>query len=138
MKLCPPAFIFAVYIMIQIVLDFVFGNYNISLAKLALSLLYVIFLNFLCSIGLYVVAWLFVFIPFVLLSLAVTMLLYSLKLKETSGKTTTDDEDIPIPIVILPNHKIIQPLNNKCILVTDIVPPKHGMRGESKTKMYCM
>ncbi len=138
MGLCHPAIIFVVYIFIQIVVDFGVGNYNISLAKLFISILYTLFLSFLCSIGLDVVAWLFVFIPFILLSLAVTILLYSLKLKETSGSAETEEEEMPTPVVILPNHKIIQPVDNKCIIVTDVEPPKHGMRSRSRSKMYCM
>lgn len=137
--LCAPALIFMVYVFIQIVLDFAMGNYNISLIKLIISIIIILFLNFLCAVGLYVFAWLFVFIPFVFLSLAVVMLLYSLRLKETSGKIESDDdEERPVPVVILPNRHIVQPMNNRCIIVTEVAPPKHGMRTKSNTKMYCM
>ncbi len=137
--LCAPALIFMVYVFIQIVLDFAMGNYNISLIKLIISIIIILFLNFLCAVGLYVFAWLFVFIPFVFLSLAVVMLLYSLRLKETSGKIESDDdEERPVPVVILPNRHIVQPMNERCIIVTEVSPPKHGMRTKSNTKMYCM
>ena len=137
--LCAPALIFMVYVFIQIVLDFAMGNYNISLIKLIISIIIILFLNFLCAVGLYVFAWLFVFIPFVFLSLAVVMLLYSLRLKESSGKIESDDdEERPVPVVILPNRHIVQPMNERCIIVTEVSPPKHGMRTKSNTKMYCM
>lgn len=137
--LCAPALVFMVYVVIQIVLDFAMGNYNVSLMKLLISIIIILFLNFLCAVGLYVFAWLFVFIPFVFLSLAVVMLLYSLRLKETSGKVTSDDdEERPVPVVVLPNRHVIQPMNDRCIIVTEVDPPRHGMRTKSNTKIYCM
>ena len=137
--LCAPALVFMVYVVIQIVLDFAMGNYNVSLMKLLISIIYILFLNFLCAVGLYVFAWLFVFIPFIFLSLAVVILLYSLKLKETSGKVESDDdEERPVPVVILPNKHIIQPMNDRCIIVTEVAPPRHGMRTKRNTKIYCM
>ena len=65
--------------------------------------------------------------------------LYSLKLKETSGKVTSDDdEERPVPVVVLPNRHVIQPMNDRCIIVTEVDPPRHGMRTKSNTKIYCM
>ena len=94
-KLCPPAAIFLVFMIIQISIDSVKGYLNSALMKVWVGILLTILLNYLCSSGLGIVAWLFIFIPFVLMTVIITVLLFMFGLDPKTGrvrvKNATDD-----------------------------------------------
>ena len=75
-KLCPPAAIFLVFMIIQISIDSAKGYLNSALMKVWVGILLTILLNYLCSSGLGIVSWLFIFIPFVLMTVIITVLLF--------------------------------------------------------------
>ena len=56
------------------------------MVKLIVSLLFTILLNHLCERGMGVISWIIVFLPFILMSLIVAMLLVVLGLNPTTGK----------------------------------------------------
>ena len=84
--ICPPALIYIIFSLIQIIIDSSKGMYNTAFLKLCVSIIFTILLNFLCSNGLGVISWFIVFIPFILMTLIITMLLFSLGLNPTTGK----------------------------------------------------
>ena len=135
-QVCTPAQVFIVFIIIQSVVDAYNGNYNISMAKLLFMVVYTLFLSGLCYADLYYVAWIFVFVPFALLSLMIVTLLYIAKMKPTSGRAQTEDE-LVVPVIVLPNARVIRPINN-CIVVTSIAPPKHGIRTQAEDEIFCL
>ena len=94
-QICPPALIFVIYMTIQVVIDIFQGFYNRSFVKIVLLFLIGGGLNVLCENGYTIVAWVLVFVPFVLMSLVVVLILFLLKKKETSGdvKTKKDKEE---------------------------------------------
>ena len=74
--LCPPALIYLIFSISQVVIDTVKGFYNTALVKMILAVIFTFMLNYLCSSGLGILSWLIVFIPFILMTVIVTMLLF--------------------------------------------------------------
>jgi predicted membrane protein len=85
--ICPPALIYIVFSFTQIIIDSFKGLYNLALVKFIIMLVIGFLLNILCQGGLGVVSWIIVFIPFILMSIVATLILYIFGLKATSGKT---------------------------------------------------
>ena len=75
-KLCPPAVIYLVFSLTQILIDTFKGLYNTAFMKFVVAILVTLLLNGLCAGGLGVVSWIIVFIPFILMTFVVAMLLY--------------------------------------------------------------
>jgi hypothetical protein len=84
--ICPPALIYIVFSFTQIIIDSFKGLYNLALVKFIIMLVIGFLLNVLCQDGLGIVSWIIVFIPFILMSIVATMILYIFGLKATSGK----------------------------------------------------
>jgi len=74
--LCTPSLIYLIFSITQIIFDVIKGLYNTAFFKLIVSIMITILLNLLCRQGLGVVSWIIVFIPFIFMSVIVTMLLY--------------------------------------------------------------
>lgn len=85
-KICAPALIYLVFSLTQVVIDTVQGAYNIAFIKLWVALIFTILLNFLCSNGLGIVSWIIVFIPFILMTVIVTMILIMFGLNPVTGQ----------------------------------------------------
>jgi hypothetical protein len=137
-QICPPALIFVIYMTIQVVIDIFQGFYNRSFVKIVLLFLIGGGLNVLCENGYTIVAWVLVFVPFVLMSLVVVLILFLLKKKETTGdvKTKKDKEENQAPVIVIPNNYSIQPTENGCIMIVKHDLTRHGMRTVSRD-MYC-
>lgn len=85
-NLCPPAFIYLVFSITQIMLDTFKGLYNTAFFKFIVMTMITLLLNALCQMGLGIVSWIFVFIPFIFMTVIVAMLLYIFGLKDSTGK----------------------------------------------------
>ena len=88
-KLCPPAAIFLVFMIVQISVDITRGYFNSAMIKAWVGILLTILLNYLCNSGLGVVSWLFVFIPFVFMTVIIAILLLAFNLNPKTGKLKT-------------------------------------------------
>lgn len=99
--LCPPALIYVIFSLIQIMIDSSKGLYNTAFIKFWVTIIFTILLNYLCNTGLGIVSWIIVFIPFILMSVVITLLLLTFGLNPTTGKLN------------LPNKNTI--VNNKPI-----------------------
>ena len=84
--LCPPALIYLLFSITQVVIDTVKGLYNTALIKIWVAIIFTILLNYLCQSGLGIVSWLIVFIPFILMTLVVSILLLMFGLDPSTGK----------------------------------------------------
>ena len=84
--LCPPALIYLLFSITQVVIDTVKGLYNTALIKIWVSTIFTILLNYLCQSGLGIISWLIVFIPFILMTLVVSILLLMFGLDPSTGK----------------------------------------------------
>ena len=91
-KVCPPALIYLVFSMTQVTIDTMQGAYNKAFIKLWVTMIFTILLNHLCMTGLGIVSWLIVFIPFILMSVIVTLLLFMFGLDPETGKLAIYDE----------------------------------------------
>lgn len=84
-KLCPPAIIYLIFSITQILIDTYKGLYNTAFMKVIVASMVTLLLNILCEKGLSVVSWIIVFIPFILMTVIVTFLLYYFGLNASTG-----------------------------------------------------
>ena len=95
-KLCSPALLYLVFSVTQVVIDAVKGLYNVALVKFIMMILFTLLLNIFCERGLGIISWIIVFIPFILMTVIVSMLLYVFGLDAATGKLNygkCDDKD---------------------------------------------
>ena len=94
-KLCTPSIIYLIFSITQILIDIYKGLYNTAFMKVIVAAMVTLLLNILCESGLSGVSWLIVFIPFILMTLLVSMLLYVFGLDAASGNLdyTCKDKD---------------------------------------------
>ena len=85
-NICPPALIYIFFSLTQIIIDTTNGLYNTAFMKLWVSSIFTILLNYLCASGLGIISWFIVFIPFILMTVIITMLLLVFGLDPASGK----------------------------------------------------
>ena len=90
LKLCPPAIIYLIFSITQMLIDIFKGLYNTAIMKLIVTIMVTLLLNILCEQGLGVVSWIIVFIPFILMTVLVSMLLYIFGLNTTTGTLNMD------------------------------------------------
>jgi len=89
-KLCPPAIIYAIFSVTQILIDSYKGLYNTAFMKIIVMVMVTLLLNILCDQGYSVVSWIIVFIPFILMTFIVSILLYIFGLDAASGTLNTN------------------------------------------------
>jgi len=85
-KLCPPAIIYLIFSITQILIDIFKKLYNTVIIKFIVMIMVTILLNILCQSGLGVVSWIIVFIPFILMTVVVSFILYMFGLDAATGK----------------------------------------------------
>lgn len=84
-NLCAPAIIYLIFSITQILIDTFKGLYNTAFIKVIVTIMVTLLLNILCEQGLSVVSWIIVFIPFILMTLIVSMILYIFGLDAATG-----------------------------------------------------
>jgi len=94
-KLCAPALIYVVFSLAQILIDLFKGLYNTAFMKFVVAILVTLLLNGLCDGGLGVISWIIVFIPFILMTFVVAMLLYIFGMNDAIGAATPDKKPQP-------------------------------------------
>jgi hypothetical protein len=134
-ELCPPALIYLIFSLTQIIIDLFKGLYNTAFFKFIVMIMITLLLNMLCQGGLSIIAWFIVFIPFILMTVIVTMLLYVFGLDIATGKintqptttsttTSTTTKNIVVPqssvTVFNPNYS---PITNPAIPITNPAIP---------------
>jgi hypothetical protein len=95
-QICPPALIYLIFSITQVSIDTMQGSYNTALIKIWVAFVFTVLLNYLCMNGLDVVSWLIVFIPFILMTVIVSMLLVMFGLNPSTGQlAVTYDKNKP-------------------------------------------
>ena len=84
-NLCAPAIIYLIFSITQILIDTFKGLYNTALIKFIIMIMITLLLNILCQSGLGVISWIIVFIPFILMTVIVSILLYIFGLNASTG-----------------------------------------------------
>jgi hypothetical protein len=85
-NLCGPAIIYLIFSLTQILIDLFKGLYNTAFIKIIVMTMVTLLLNILCEKGLSMVSWVIVFIPFIMMTVIVSMLLYIFGLDASTGK----------------------------------------------------
>jgi hypothetical protein len=93
-ELCPPALIYLIFSATQIIIDIFKGLYNTAFFKFIVMIMITFLLNALCQGGLSIISWFIVFIPFILMSVIVTMLLYVFGLDVATGKLNYNCQNV--------------------------------------------
>jgi len=91
-KICTPALIYICFSMIQIFIDVYKQMYNTAFIKFWVMIVFTILLNILCSRGLGIISWFIVFIPFIFMTLIITILLFMFGLDPMTGKLRVKDD----------------------------------------------
>ena len=143
--ICPPALIYIVFSLTQIIIDLIKGLYNTAFMKFIVMTIIGFLLNLLCQGGLGIISWIIVFIPFMLMTIITAMLLYAFGLNDTTGsfiKTPQNTPDqpptpTPTPTPTPPDPQMIDP---RCFILQSSVSQQqqHGMRaGNISDDVYC-
>ena len=143
--ICPPALIYIVFSLTQIILDLVKGLYNTAFMKFIVMSIIGFLLNLLCQGGLGIISWIIVFIPFVLMTIITAMLLYAFGLNDTTGSFINVPENAPScdpvqPPTPTPTPPDPQAIDPRCFILQSSVSqqPQHGMRaGNISDNVYC-
>jgi hypothetical protein len=85
-NLCAPALIYLAFSLTQIIIDTFKGLYNTAFFKFIVMIIITILLDALCISGMGIISWIIVFIPFIFMSVIVTILLYFFGLDPATGK----------------------------------------------------
>ena len=104
--ICTPALIYLIFSASQVLIDTFKGLYNTALVKLLLTFVFTFILNYLCSAGLGILSWIIIFIPFILMSVIVTLLLFSFNLDPKTGKIRRDDgqKNVSRDVILYHDH----------------------------------
>jgi glucan phosphoethanolaminetransferase (alkaline phosphatase superfamily) len=117
LKLCPPAIIYLIFSVTQILIDTFKGLYNTAFVKIIVATMVTLLLNILCERGLGVVSWIIVFIPFILMTVIVSVILYTFGLDASTGTlgqsqtqpiTKCNTDELGNIIVYDPNYDPVQ------------------------------
>ena len=113
--ICPPAFIYIVFSFTQVIFDLFNGLLNTAVIKTVVTITIGFMLHLLCKSGLSIISWIIVFIPFLLMTVIVAILLYYFGLNPSVGRTGPTIQqsyllnDIPLPSVRTYCSSINQP-----------------------------
>jgi len=92
-ELCAPALIYIAFSLTQVIIDIFKGLYNTAFFKFIVMIVITFLLNALCQSGMSVVSWIIVFIPFIFMSVIVTILLYVFGLDTATGQLNFKCDD---------------------------------------------
>lgn len=104
--ICTPALIYLIFSVAHVLIDTFKGLYNTALIKIFLTIFFTFILNYLCQAGLGILSWLIIFVPFILMTVIVTMLLFTFNLDPKTGKIRkeTGGKGINRDIVLYHDH----------------------------------
>jgi hypothetical protein len=90
-KLCMPALIYLIYMVIHITIDLYYGLFNMAIIKIGIGTIITLLLNILCENNMSVISWLVISIPFVMMTIIAVFILVGLGLNPATGKSNTND-----------------------------------------------
>jgi hypothetical protein len=96
-NLCTPAILYLAFSVTQIVIDIFKNLYNTAFLKFVVMIIFTVLLNLLCKSGLTILSWFIVFIPFIMMTIITTILLFVFGLNPTQGNISNkniDDDNI--------------------------------------------
>ena len=106
-RLCTPAIIYVVFSVVQIILDLYAGLINTAVIKFIVMVIMTVLLNILCQRDLEIISWIIVFIPFIMMTFIVSLILYIFGLSKATGtvqyseKSTSKTAEYTAPANVL-------------------------------------
>lgn len=85
-KLCMPALIYLVYSFTHVVIDTYRGLYNTAIIELWVGIVFTLLLNVLCDQNLGIISWLIISIPFLLMTVIASLILFVFRLNPATGQ----------------------------------------------------
>ena len=90
-KVCAPAMLYLAFSITQIIIDIFKNLYNTAFLKFLVMIVFTIALNLLCQSGLGVISWFIVFLPFIMMTVITSLLLFVLGLHPSKGGRVSVD-----------------------------------------------
>ncbi len=84
-ELCPPAILYVAFSLTHIIIDLFKNLYNTAFLKFIVMIVFTLLLNILCQQGLDIVSWFIVFIPFIMMTIISSVLLFMFGLSPRKG-----------------------------------------------------
>jgi len=84
-SLCPPALLYVAFSLTQIIIDIFKNMYNTAFFKFIVMIVITIVLNAMCQQGLGIISWFIVFIPFIMMTIVTSLLLFVFGLSPATG-----------------------------------------------------
>ena len=84
-KVCAPAMLYLAFSITQIIIDIFKNLYNTAFLKFIVMIVFTLVLNLLCQSGLGVISWFIVFLPFIMMTVITSLLLFVLGLHPSKG-----------------------------------------------------
>ena len=84
-QLCAPAILYIAFSLTQIIIDIFKNMYNTAMVKFVVMIVFSIALNILCKKGLGVISWFIVFVPFIMMTIITSLLLFVFGLSPMKG-----------------------------------------------------
>jgi hypothetical protein len=118
-NICPPALIYLVFSLTHIIIDTFKGLYNTAFFKFIIMVMVTFLLNVLCEGGLSLVSWIIVFIPFIFMTIIVTMLLYIFGLDAASGSINYKCKNDETVTTTTKEVKVVTPTETSYVVVPE-------------------
>jgi hypothetical protein len=84
--LCPPALIYVVFFLIQIVIELGHNRYKQALVQTIICIIFTCILQIFCNANLSIVSWILVFIPIIMYTYMVLLILMVFRLNPDGAK----------------------------------------------------
>ena len=81
-----PAFIYLMYSFTHVVIDTYNGLYNTAMIEVWIGIVFTLLLNIMCQQGLGILSWLIISIPFLLMTVIASMILFMFRLNPATGQ----------------------------------------------------
>jgi predicted PurR-regulated permease PerM len=131
LNLCPPAIIYLIFSVTQILIDTFKELYNTAFIKVIVATMVTLLLNILCERGLGVVSWIIVFIPFILMTVIVSVVLYVFGLDASTGTLYQNQTQNQIQNQNTSTNCGVDPLGNIIVYNPNYDPIQHPVYYQS-------
>ena len=84
--LCSPAILYIAFSITHIIIDLFKNMYNTAFVKFIIMIIFTVILNMLCQRGLGIISWVLVFVPFIMMTVMTTIILYVFGLQPAKGR----------------------------------------------------
>lgn len=98
LKLCAPALIYLIFNIVNIIFEITNGLMNTALVRVGITIIITYLLNLLCVNDMGIVSWIIVFLPFILMTYVIALLLITFRMDPETG-LLPKPEELPEPDV---------------------------------------